>query len=551
MVIDVAGGKIAKAAVGFKGGKVLQKVGNISQKIGGVEQITNFLEGAVADALGNAAKQKMDENFPKDWKGIKQYFDEWSEKRWAEWKGKVNALHASIVASYQCDEDELKPHIVKPKQEEKVEPVIDPSGFVYEGVPSNRVEGVTATVYYKENASAAETLWDAAEYGQENPVVTDAAGLYMWNVPQGLWQVRFEKDGYEPTQTGWLPVPPPQLDVNVPMMQHAAPEVVRAEAYTDGVSISFSKYMKPAPLSALKVRQDGVVVSGTLEQVDAEAGLVRRVRFVPAVPFTAQEVELTVPAAAQSYAGDALGFDDVRTLPVQQVIEELLVQDDAVLALGQEGYVQVTALPAAAVAGQPLSVTIGTPLVELADGDLTFDSNGQVLVPLRGLLPGAADVTFAVGDLEARATVQVKYSLVDAVAPPVATLLTGSSVPKGTQVELLCATAGADIYYTTDGSCPCNEAGRLRYTGPITITEDVTIQAIAVLDGLADSEVQTFVYTIDEGTSIGAVEQAFEVLSHEYYDLSGQRVTPPLRRGVYIHVRRTTAGLLTRKVLVK
>ena len=37
--------------------------------------------------------------------------------------------------------------------------------------------------------------WDAAEYAQENPLFTDANGLYAWDVPQGEWQVKYEKDG--------------------------------------------------------------------------------------------------------------------------------------------------------------------------------------------------------------------------------------------------------------------------------------------------------------------------------------------------------------------
>ncbi len=47
---------------------------------------------------------------------------------------------------------------------------IDPSGYVYEAVSTNRLEGVKTTVYYKEEESDEEgILWDAEEYNQENP----------------------------------------------------------------------------------------------------------------------------------------------------------------------------------------------------------------------------------------------------------------------------------------------------------------------------------------------------------------------------------------------
>ena len=57
---------------------------------------------------------------------------------------------------------------------------------------------------------------------------------------------------------------------------------------------------------------------------------------------------------------------------------------------------------------------------------------------------------------------------------------------------------GATIYYTLDGSCPCDATARNLYDEPITVSSDVTIKAVAVKDGMADSEVATFTYTVVE-----------------------------------------------------
>lgn len=61
-------------------------------------------------------------------------------------------------------------------------------------------------------------------------------------------------------------------------------------------------------------------------------------------------------------------------------------------------------------------------------------------------------------------------------------------------VALSCATAGATIYYTTDGSTPFPTS--TRYTSPIAVNSSMTIKAIAVKDGQS-SEVATASYAIE------------------------------------------------------
>lgn len=76
-----------------------------------------------------------------------------------------------------------------------------------------------------------------------------------------------------------------------------------------------------------------------------------------------------------------------------------------------------------------------------------------------------------------------------------------SSVPTGTYdadqtVTLTTATNGATIYYTTNGDTPTSSS--TRFTTDIDVTSTTTIKAIAVKDGLNDSEVMTVVLTIDK-----------------------------------------------------
>ena len=65
------------------------------------------------------------------------------------------------------------------------------------------------------------------------------------------------------------------------------------------------------------------------------------------------------------------------------------------------------------------------------------------------------------------------------------------------------------IYYTTDGSEPT--ASSTEYTAAISVTEAVTLKAIAVKDGMNDSAVASVSYTI-KGT---VATPAFSVASGE------------------------------------
>ena len=79
------------------------------------------------------------------------------------------------------------------------DPSIDPSGYVYEAVSSNRLPGVTATCYYKEmvedmygDLHEEIVLWDAAEYAQENPLFTVRHLKKRFQNEEGVNDVSFD-----------------------------------------------------------------------------------------------------------------------------------------------------------------------------------------------------------------------------------------------------------------------------------------------------------------------------------------------------------------------
>jgi hypothetical protein len=81
------------------------------------------------------------------------------------------------------------------------------------------------------------------------------------------------------------------------------------------------------------------------------------------------------------------------------------------------------------------------------------------------------------------------------VATPTATPAAGD-VASGQTVALACATDGATIYYTTNGSDPT--IGSMIYSDPIAVWGPMTIKAIAVKAGMANSAILSASYAIEE-----------------------------------------------------
>lgn len=89
-------------------------------------------------------------------------------------------------------------------------------------------------------------------------------------------------------------------------------------------------------------------------------------------------------------------------------------------------------------------------------------------------------------------------------------------IPYGSEVELSCATEGASIYYTLDGSDPGTSATRILYTAPFALTDHTTVSACAEKKGMERSYVKTRNYIMDYpirdfmGTcngTVGAIKQ--------------------------------------------
>ena len=110
----------------------------------------------------------------------------------------------------------------------------------------------------------------------------------------------------------------------------------------------------------------------------------------------------------------------------------------------------------------------------------------------------------------------METAVMETVETPEFSVASGA-VNSGTEVTITCATEGAKIYYTTDGSEPTTSS--TEYTAAISVTAAVTLKAIAVKSGMNDSAVASVSYTI-KGT---VASPEFNVASGEVD--SGTEVT--------------------------
>ncbi len=424
-------------------------------------------------------------------------------------------------------------------------PIHDPSGYVYEAVASNRLQGVTATCYYKETVEDMygdlhENIvkWDAEEYAQENPLFTDENGMYQWDVPQGMWQVKFEKDGYETTHSEWLPVPPPQLEVNIGMKQNVQPAVKMAKAYEDAVEVEFDKYMMPELLTTenLIVMDGENAAKAQIKLLNAESAYAdeseiyaSRIRIEAEKPFENKDITLMVSNRVKSYAGIRMQDDYQQKFTIEPEVRKILCDSTATIGYGQSAVINVEVLPASAAAGKSLLVTSSSGMIAHTETtSITLGEDGKAAIEVSGELPGTASLFYTIDGYELEASTMVKVEQLDQqlVATPTANIASGSAVNKGTAITLACATQGATIYYTLDGSCPClNTEARKVYDGtPIIIDETVTIKAMATEESMYDSDVAEFTYVVDSTSGIRQITCNEDDKTDKTFDTTGKQV---------------------------
>ena len=404
-------------------------------------------------------------------------------------------------------------------------PIADPSGYIFEAVPSNRIEGVKAEIYQFDytldeygvlSDEKSEIVWDAENYDQINPQYTDAYGTFGWDVPQGQWVVKFSKDGYEDADSyhdpavdeeGYLPVPPIQTEVNTAIVSKAAPVVSNVKAYQEQIRIDFSQYMQIDTVNTTNVRVSigGKNVQGTIEPLNAEDNYEKTAQYASSYAFIPDEalsgtVAVSV-SGVKSYNGKAISDAYNQTADVTIMPEKLEITGGSVVGHHESAEMEIRILPAEAGANRTVTITSYSPSIVSAESQtVTTDENGAAKVILNGKLPGEGILIVSLEgtDLSEEIKVLVKaketVSALENLAEQI-TFETDSFVYTGSQitpaVTIPGLTEGTDftVAYSDNvkvGTATVTITGIGKYTGTVTKTFEISPASVskAVVTGI-------------------------------------------------------------------
>ena len=185
----------------------------------------------------------------------------------------------------------------------------------------------------------------------------------------------------------------------------------------------------------------------------------------------------------------------------------------------------VTAAPTSAEEGDTITVTAQPASgYELATLTYTYGTttNNISLETMKFVMPAS------------NVTVNATFTELAHVADPTFTPIAGSYISVQT-VSLACATEGATIYYTLDGSDPTTES--TVYAAAFTVDTTTTVKAFAVKEGMNNSSIASATYTIIQPMTIAAAR----ALENNQYALVQGIVTFIDGRNVY--VQDATAGI--------
>jgi hypothetical protein len=451
------------------------------------------------------------------------------------WDAVMRDIQNELILQQKRKEQEEKPQPGKRDDQKHPNWKVDPSGYVYEVIDSNRVEGITASVLLKNELDDEFYFWNKAEeWGEINPDITDEEGKYGWDVPAGEWKVSFTGSGYQPSETKSMTVPPIHDQVNIGLLSTKAPQVRGTALDSSGLEVEFDMFMQGETIYDPDTLTENIVVTDSgnnqvpckkidfiieadndtyksggqyqLSVIDSDK-FVKRIRFVPDTDLypggfkeykddgiTPETYQVKVLTNVQSYAGVNLE-SDYQSPELELGLREKVAAPQPDVPAGIYSSVQEVAVT---------TETSGATIHYTTDGTTPTALSRIYLEPIVVTKNTVIKLLASKVGMDDSDVVTLSYTINPGMGKVAATPT--ANIPSGTyrgsqSVSLTTATAGATIYYTLDGSTPTKDSPV--YVSPIRIDATKTLKAMAVKEGYANSGIAAFNYIIIKGGSPG------------------------------------------------
>jgi len=110
----------------------------------------------------------------------------------AKLKAPVNEGEYEIITIIEYQDKALQPKGIK------LIAVVDPEGYVFRKMAQGelRIRDALVSIYWLNQGTGEYELWPARQFFQENPQTTDETGRYVFLVPEGLYYLKAQAQGY-------------------------------------------------------------------------------------------------------------------------------------------------------------------------------------------------------------------------------------------------------------------------------------------------------------------------------------------------------------------